>query len=339
MRKPVMKVFFNKLQVADRTVTSIEDITRSSSKSDTSKSPLKPILLLKYMQKNKLGRYMRVLSDFVPFKEDHFRIAHTPQYVKNFFSGEDAKYGRGSNGLTWTPDFADSVRYTNASLFNAIRYACKNPDQITFSPTSGFHHARPTGGSGFCTFSGQVIASMRLYRKKGLVGSYIDLDGHFGNSIEDSRGYVKDLDKAIPKGFNINPHGHGEGYLVDLAGSLAKLRKKLIDGEIHYVVLCHGADSHVWDDLGAGRLNTKQWLKAAQLVYDMIKEVDQALDRPVPFILSLFGGYRSDSYESVLSLHTASIAGCIKTLLGHQINYSPKVASKYRAGSRLSYNY
>ena len=58
---------------------------------------------------------------------------------------------------------------------------------LTFSPTSGFHHARPEGGSGFCTFSGQVIASLKIYEEKKLVGAYLDLDGHYGNSIEDSR--------------------------------------------------------------------------------------------------------------------------------------------------------
>ena len=112
-----------------------------------------------------------------------------------------------SNELTWSEQFADSVRYTNASLCHAIEHSIAHPEQLTFSPTSGFHHARPRGGGGFCTFSGQVIAAVKLFRKHHMVGAHIDLDGHFGNSIEDSRAFVAKLNQAIPPGCNINPAG------------------------------------------------------------------------------------------------------------------------------------
>ena len=79
------------------------------------------------------------------------------------------------------------MRYTNASLYHAIEHAVAHPEQVALSSTSGFHHARPTGGGGFCTFSGQVIAAVKIYREHRLVGAHVDLDGHFGNSIEDSQ--------------------------------------------------------------------------------------------------------------------------------------------------------
>ena len=108
------------------------------------------------------------------------------------------------------------MRYTNASLYHAIEHAVAHPEQVTFSPTSGFHHARPAAGSAFCTFSGQVIAAIKIFREHRLVGAYLDLDGHFGNSIEDSRTFVADLNQAIPPGCNINPDGDHADYLDSL---------------------------------------------------------------------------------------------------------------------------
>ncbi len=106
-------------------------------------------------------------------------LAQIPEYVDAFFAGRRALSE--SNELTGSEQFADRVRYTNASLYHAIEHAVAHPEQVTFSPTSGFHRARPTGGGGFCTFSGQVIAAVKLFRERRLVGAHIDLDGHFGN--------------------------------------------------------------------------------------------------------------------------------------------------------------
>jgi acetoin utilization deacetylase AcuC-like enzyme len=186
-----------------------------------------------------------------------------------------------------------------------------HPEQVTFSPTSGFHHVRPTAGSGFCTFSGQVIAAVKMIRECRLVGAYLDLDGHFGNSIEDSRTFVADLNQAIPPGCNLNPDGDHSDYQDSLKGSLADLAGRLARGEVHYVVFAHGADSHEDDDLG-GQCTTAEWLEASSLVYGMLDRVGGKLGRPVPLTLALFGGYRSDNYEAVLRLHTADLIRCLQ---------------------------
>src|SRR5690606_12251584 len=118
-----------------------------------------------------------------------------------------------------------------------------------------FHHATPDRGCGFCSFSGQVIASMKIYYEFGLSGAYLDLDGHYGNSISDSYDYVKDLDKAIPYGCNINPVDKGKRYIKDIKHRLKILEHKILNDEVHYVVFAHGADSHIDDDL-SGQLTT-----------------------------------------------------------------------------------
>lgn len=290
-----------------------------------SKSPLKPKLLIENFKNEGLIDHFNIVEDFLPYTNKDFRLAHTKEYVKSFFSG---KPGCESNGLTWSPQFAESVRYTNSSIYSAIRGSIVEPDQIHFSPTSGFHHARPTGGSGFCTFSGQVIASIKILNEFGLSGAYLDLDGHFGNSIEDSRDFVEDLNLAVPPGFNINPIGRGRDYINNLKWNLQNLAEAILAGKIGYVVWCHGADSHEWDDLGF-QCSTEEWLECSTIFWNWVKAMDDRLGRPLPVSCALFGGYRADDYSSVLSLHTADFVECMNNLLDLEVKYTIKVLPKY----------
>ncbi|WP_210466852.1 arginase family protein [Rufibacter roseolus] len=286
------------------------------------KSAAKPLLLLNKLEEEGLHRYLDIHA-FEPFSIKVFYLAHTKEYVDSFFGGKEPLAM--TNGLTWSERLANSVRYTNASLYNAILHAVKDPSALTFSPTSGFHHAKPERGAGFCTFSGQVIASLKIYKELGLSGAYLDLDQHYGNSIEDSRQFVDGLDKAIPKYANVNVKGTNEDYLSCLRYNLAKLKDAIHKNEIHYVVWCHGADSHVFDDLG-GSVNTEYWLLAAQTFYRWVLEVEREIGKNLPVIMSLFGGYRPDDYNSVLELHTADLMLANRILLGHQVDFTPKVS-------------
>lgn len=277
-----------------------------------SKSPTKPRRLMEHLRRTKQIRHFDIVSAWEPFEREDFLVAHEKAYVDAFFDGKEG-YLRGSNGLAWSEQFADSVRYTNASLWAAVRSCVDEPAIVAFSPTSGFHHATPGSGGGFCTFSGQVIASVNLWRQRQMRGAWLDLDGHHGNSIEDSRGFVADLDEAVPHGWNINPRGSHRAYLDDLAEKLDGLAEPLQKGELHYLVFCHGADSHVDDDLG-GQVNTEEWLEASRIVYGFVRDMSERLGRPVPLALSLFGGYRKRDYEGVLKLHAADLRECRRIL-------------------------
>ncbi len=293
-----------------------------------SKSPQKPKLLLDFMERNKLKMYVELRQDFRPFTQEEFYLAHTQLYVDNFFSGK--KPLSVSNNLDWSPHFVESVQYTNASLYHAIRYAIEHPECVCFSPVSGFHHAQPDRGLGYCTFSGQVLASVKIYRELGKRGAYIDLDGHMGNSIEDSRYYVSDLNIAIPKGIgNINPADKHEQYISNLRRELSLLRDAIYNKEIDYVVFCHGADSHEWDDT-KGQCTTQEWLLCAEIVYDFIRKIDHKRSKPMPLVLCLFGGYRKDDYNSVLHLHTADLVKCLNIVCGQQIEFNTIVKAKKR---------
>lgn len=272
-----------------------------------SMSPNKPKLFMEYLKKKPLYNNIEIIDDYKPFGINDFLIAHTEQYVNAFFKGEKPLCE--SNGLKWSEQFAESVTYTNASLYNAIRTSVEKPEYICFSPTSGFHHARPKSGSAFCTFSGQVLSSIKVYRELGAKGAYIDLDGHFGNSIEDSREFVKDLNNAIPLGCNINPSFDKQAYLKDLEIKLEELKQKIVSNEVNYVVHCKGADSHELDDM-RGQLNTKQWLQASEMVYSFIENTSKLINKPVPLTICLFGGYRRHEYNKVLALHYKDLEIC-----------------------------
>lgn len=284
-----------------------------------SPSPLKPGKLMAYLKEAGLTPFFQVVEDWNPLGREDLLLAHSAEYVDAFLDGKQPLCG--SNWFPWTPGLADSVRYTNASLYQAIRYSLEHPETVALSPTSGFHHATPGRGDAYCTFSGQVIAALKLYREKGVSGAFLDLDAHLGNSIDHSRAFAPDLSLAVPIWANINPAGEGQGYLDDLQKKLQMLKGQVLQKKIHYVVFCHGADSHENDPYG-GQLSTEQWLESSRMVYGWVKEMDAARGAPLPLSLSLFGGYQHMDF--VLALHASDLVICLETLCGVQTGFQPE---------------
>jgi acetoin utilization deacetylase AcuC-like enzyme len=176
----------------------------------------------------------------------------------------------------------------------------------------------PNKGANFCTFSGQAIASIKIYKEFKKRGAYLDLDLHQGNSIEYTRGFNKTINRAIPKGFNFNPKGKYKYYIYDLQDKLNQLENGIKNGKIDYVVVAHGANSHIEDDM-MGLLTTEQWLECSRMVYNTLSLYD------IPIIISLFGGCREDDYDNVLKLHTADLIEAINILTCQCIDYNPTI--------------
>lgn len=286
---------------------------------DESRSPAKPRAWMEHLGRHGLRDQALEMCQVTPLERRDFELAHEPEYVQGYF---EAGARTDVLGLTWTPALAESVRWTNGSLYQAVRRAVVEPERICLSPTSGFHHATPSRGALFCSFSGQVITSIKLWRELGVRGAWLDLDGHHGNSISDTRGFAPDLAHAIPKGWNVNIRETHEAYLDELRGWLHLLREEILAGRIDYVVWCHGADSHEDDDLGR-QLTTEEWIACSEIFYGWVARLDAERGRPLPVAMSLFGGYRADDYESVLSLHTADLAVCLRQLCGRDVDPAP----------------
>jgi acetoin utilization deacetylase AcuC-like enzyme len=282
-----------------------------------SKSPLKPYLLMQRIKEKKYSSLFLKTDQFEPFKKSDFQLAHTKLYVDNFYDGV-GNYR--SNSLPWSKNLVHSVGYTNAALYEAKKHALLHPQTVCFAPVSGMHHAQPNRGSGFCTFSGQVISAIKLYDEFGVSGAYFDLDGHYGNSIEDSRTYCPKLNLAIPLGCNINPSGYNESYIQSFQDGLDRVEELILADKIHYVVFAHGADSHADDDIGGG-CDTKHWLLCAEIFAEWVNAISKKIGKPLPVTLALFGGYRADNYNAVLDLHLSSLATIAKVVCGQtQVN-------------------
>ena len=279
-----------------------------------SESPQKPAKFIEYLEKKDLLKHFTIEESFSPFEKTDFYIAHYKKWVDDFFSGSGKLQRKNLLGIPWSQEYANSVRYTNSCLYHAIRQSIITPEEICLAPVSGFHHATPHTGALFCAFSGQVIASYKIYKEFGLSGCYIDLDGHYGNSIDNSYNFVPELEKAIPREIgNINIESKHSEYIKELKEKLFLLQDCILQKKIHYVVFCHGADSHEDDDLGT-QLNTKEWFHCSELVYSMVKELQTNHGIHVPLSLALFGGYRKDDFDSVLALHAGDLVICIQTL-------------------------
>jgi acetoin utilization deacetylase AcuC-like enzyme len=294
----------------------------NSNLSRLTRNPAKSRLLMEYIERKGLIQNFLINGRFPPLSKEDFYIAHTKEMVDNFY--DIGKTSRILN-IDWSPEYAESVRYMTGSLYQAIKHAVQNPKDVCFSPSYGFHHATPSRGALFCAFSGQVISSMKIFYEFGLSGAYIDLDGHYGNSIDNSRDFVIDINNAIsPVCGNINILSRHTEYLDELKKHLLVLRKEIIEERVHYVVFCHGADSHEWDDL-ACQLTTEEWIKCSSMVYQFIMDVQKETNKQIPLILTLFGGYRRDDYNSVLSLHTSDLIICLNLLCGQEIRYEIEV--------------
>ena len=270
-----------------------------------SRSPEKPRLVMDKLMSGSFAGDISTHEDFAPFDNGEFLVAHEATYVESFFAGELPHNAE----IEWSSEFAESVRYTNSSLYHAIKFATENQNSLVLSPTSGFHHAGPSSGRGFCTFSGQVIGSVKRWRETGAVGAYLDLDGHFGNSIGDSLSFCPDVNEAIT--WNFNPGGFGESYVAEVRDAMIELETMVDAKTVDYLVWCHGADSHEDDDLG-DNVNTEQWLECSEIFYSLVKRKrDEGFN--VPVVMALFGGYRGDlpgvyeNYKFVVNLHVQDL--------------------------------
>ncbi len=114
-----------------------------------------------------------------PVTEADLLRVHEPEYVRAVRTGEPQELAE-SQKFPWSPELYPSVVLTNGGVLAAARSAIT--DRISGALASGFHHAGPDRGEGFCTFNGLVVAAEAL-RAEGKIetAAVLDLDLHYGN--------------------------------------------------------------------------------------------------------------------------------------------------------------
>ena len=76
------------------------------------------------------------------------------------------------------------------------------------------------------------------------------------------------------------------------------------------------------------QLTTDEWVQCSEIFYSFVLRLQKDLKLQIPLTLCLFGGYRKDDYDSVLSLHTVDLVKCLNILCGQSINYIPEIKEK-----------
>lgn len=201
---------------------------------------------------------------------------------------------------------ADSLLHTTGSLLAAARDAIARRG-VAFSPTSGFHHASPSAGEGFCTFNGLVVTAAAL-RAEGLVRrvGIVDCDYHYGNGTD---ACIEALSagawlRHFTAGARFTAPRDAAAFLTELPPVIAAMR------DCDVILYQAGADAHVDDPLGGFLTNDELALRDA-IVFREARRFG------LPVAWNLAGGYQrgpEGSIAKVLAIHEATARACLTCL-------------------------
>jgi acetoin utilization deacetylase AcuC-like enzyme len=125
-----------------------------------------------------LGLPIKIVRPEPVSDADLLRV-HTLEYVTAIATGHPRALAE-SQKFPWSPQLAESVRWTNGGCIAALKAALQ--DGIAGNLASGFHHAHGPHGEGFCTFHGLIVALEHVRASGRDVRALIlDMDLHYGN--------------------------------------------------------------------------------------------------------------------------------------------------------------
>jgi len=242
----------------------------------------------------RFGEKIKVINNWYPILKEDLYAVHEKEHVDDIFS---CKKNNGFDNKL--KSVADSLLWTSGSFYNAAKYAIKNKT-VTFSPTSGFHHASFNKSMGFCTFNGLMVTSV-LLKKENLANKIgiIDFDVHWGNGTIDiinklNIDYVKHMAFSDQVGNDYND------WLLHLYKNI-EIRFKDCDVILYQA----GADAHIDDPLGR-QLTTEQMKIRDRIVFRFAK------NNNIPIVWNLAGGYQ-EPIEKVINLHINTLKECLFT--------------------------
>lgn len=176
--------------------------------------------------------------------------------------------------------------------------------------SGGYHHAKADAGSGFCFFSDIALGVYHALAQPGVEKAMVvDLDAHQGNGFEaifadDPRiatldiynGDIWPMDHAAAKYIRYrHPIGMGtadEAYLALLRRTLPAALDAEKPGFLLYNA---GTDIYKKDPLGGLNVTAAGILARDEFVFA------QAMERDIPILMVLSGGYHKDNAEIIAS--------------------------------------
>ena len=244
---------------------------------------------------------------------DKLRRLHDPAYVEAFLAGQEPRACQ--QGWPWTKQIRDGVLAMNAGQLLAARNAIQHG--IAANVAQGFHHARYSGGGGYCTFNGLALVAQEFPELKVCV---LDCDEHGGNGTED-------FTRRLPNLFNLTINGNRYGcdgsersvcvtlppvthcfevYLAALHSGFERIVRWGPDLLIYQA----GADPHINDPLGSLGMTTEQLFWRDQEVFRYCREA-----RCATFFV-LAGGYQEPIEKTLVPLHLNTFRAGYETYFG-----------------------
>lgn len=222
---------------------------------------------------------------FAPLTVDEIAQAHDRSYVEGVLNGSRPN-GCGDNRA----DVATALPWICGSMVAAALHAYRT-GEVSFSPTSGAHHAGYAKGSSFCTFNFLVIAAIMAHQAGADTVGIIDLDAHYGDGTDQIIGrlgldYIRHYSFG---GDRVDGGDSAEAWLRRLPGIVGGF------SDCALLIVNAGVDAHI-DDMLGGVLTSEQMARREQIVFAGIRDLG------VPVCVSLAGGYQVN-FDVVLRLH------------------------------------
>lgn len=186
------------------------------------------------------------------------------------------------NGFgTQTQAHLNQILWACGSFYEATLGALRHG--ITFSPTSGFHHAKYNRASGYCTFNGLLLPLLHNEHLQVLI---LDGDAHFGDGVcdfLDRRPVFNNLTYLTTSAYD-HPH-----QFIELAERQIR----------HYDLVMYqaGADCHAEDMFMCGDYSTTDFALRDKTIFSECKKAG------VPIVWNLAGGYGAPTMKETIMLH------------------------------------
>lgn len=240
-----------------------------------------------------------------PFDPGLLRGLHDDRYLDAFLHGDEPLAS--SQGLPWSPAVREASLAMLGGQVAAVEHALAHG--IAFNLARGFHHAVPQRGSGNCALNGfALIAHLR----PALRVFVVDCDEHGGNGTEEFSARYGNLFCASvfgtrfgclggPRSWNFPVRG-GAGAAAQYREALAQV-ERLMDTLAPDVVLYQaGVDCHRDDPKNSVGLDTRALFRRD------LQVIGAALQRGIPLVVCVGGGYQSPARIARLNANTVRAA-------------------------------
>ena len=230
-------------------------------------------------------------------------LAHDPSYVDRVFSGQLGEGELKRIGFPWSEAMVERSRRSSGATLAAARAALSG-ERISVNLAGGTHHALRDAGEGYCVFNDAAVTIRTLLGEGRIARAcVIDCDVHQGNGTicclrDDESTYTfsmhQDSIYPIPKevgdlDIELQSGCQDEQYNRILEENLNRIMSSF-PADIVFIV--GGCDTLSGDPL-AGLEMTPEGIVTRDAMI-----VAACVDRKIPVVFTLAGGYSQDAWKT-----------------------------------------